>query len=415
MGLSERLKKAMTKRRPRLAVVSPFVDKQHGTERYVAEWLSRLTDTFEIHLYSQHVDDIDVSRIHWHRISKLHGPHIFSYLWWFACNRLRRLWDARVAGLRHELIFSPGINCLDANVISVHILFAQILRGNSTDMRFQKHSVREWPRLLHRRLYYRLIAALERRIYPNPKVDLIVMSRRISDGLRQFYGRQGPSPVLYFGLDHQIFNPQRRLQLREAARAQIQLAPHQFALLLVGNDWLNKGLPVLLEAMYHLRELPLQLLVVGQDDPSPYQSIIRARCLDGRIHFLLPRKDVEFYYAASDAYTGPSNEDALPLPPAEAMACGLPVIVTAKCGISEIIIDGQDGLVMQDPMDADDLVAKIRQLYEDRDLFRRLGEKAAETMRPFTWERSSREFRELLLQTLRQKNPEAAALCQLDA
>ena len=405
----------MTKRRPRLAVVSPFVDKQHGTERYVAEWLSRLTDTFEIHLYSQHVEGIDVTRIHWHKISKLHGPHIFNYLWWFACNRLRRAWDSHVGGLRPDLIFSPGINCLDADVISVHILFAQIFRGNSTRMRFQERSVSEWLRLLHRRLYYRLIVALERRIYSHPKVELIVMSHRTSDGLQQFYGRRGASPVLYFGLDHQIFNPQRRLQLRETARAQMQLAPHQFALLLVGNDWLNKGLPVLLEAMHSLRELPLQLLVVGQDDSSPYQSIIHANSLDGRIHFLPPQNDVEFYYAASDAYTGPSKEDALPLPPAEAMACGLPVIVTAKCGISELIADGQSGLVMQDPTDADDLAAKIRQLYEDSDLRQRIGEKADETMHQFTWDRSAREFRELLLQSLRKKNPEAAALCEQDA
>ena len=405
----------MTKRRLRLAVVSPFVDKHHGTERYVAEWVSRLTDQFEIHLYSQHVEGIDVSRIHWHKISRLPGPHMLNYLWWFACNHLRRGWDTRSAGLRYDLTFSPGINCLDADVISVHIMFAELLRRNFPAMRFRKHAVREWPRLLHRHLYYRLIAKLERRIYPDPKVDLIVMARRVSDGLQAFYGRELPSSVLYFGLDHQIFNPQRRLELREAAREQIQLGADQFVLLLVGNDWLNKGLPVLLGAMGRLRELPLQLLVVGQDDPSPYQSIIRAGSLDGRIHFLPPRKDVEFYYAASDVYTGPSKEDALPLPPAEAMACGLPVLVTAQCGISEIIVDGQNGMVMQDPMNADDLAAKIRLLYEDHVLRQRLSEKAADTTRQFTWDRSAREFCEFLLQTLRKKNPEAAGAYQQDA
>ena len=405
----------MTRRRPRLAVVSPFVDKRHGTERPVAEWLNRAAEMFEIHVYSQQVEDLDLSRITWHRIPKIPGPHLLNYLWWFIANHLWRAWDKQFRRLRHDLVYTPGVNCLDADVISVHIMFAELLRRNLPAMRLRKYSAREWPRLIHRHLYYRLIVKLERRIYPDAKVDLIVIARRVSDGLQQFYGRQGPSPVLYFGLDHRTFNPRRRLQLREAARAEIQLAPHQFVLLLVGNDWLNKGLPVLLEAMYRLRELPLQLLVVGQDDPSPYQGVIRARSLDGRIHFLPPRKDVEFYYAASDAYTGPSKEDALPLPPAEAMACGLPVIVTAKCGISEIIADGQSGLVMQDPMNVDDLAAKIRQLYEDCDVRQRLSEKASETMRQFTWDRSAGEFRQLLLQTLRKKNPEAARLCQQDA
>ncbi len=404
----------MTKRRPQLAVVSPFVDKRHGTERPVAEWLNRAAEVFEIHVYSQKVEDLDLCRITLHRIPKVPGPHLFNYLWWFIANHLWRAWGKRFRGVRPDLVYTPGINCLDADVISVHIMFAELLRRNLTAMRFRNHSVGEWPRLMHRLLYYRLIIKLERRIYPNPNVDLIVIARRVSDGLQEIYGRERPSPVLYFGLDHEIFNPQRRLELRATAREQFKLGANQFALLLVGNDWLNKGLPVLLEALDRLRELPLQLLVVGRDDPAPYQSVIRTRSLDGRIHFLPPRKDVEVYYAASDVYTGPSNEDALPLPPAEAMACGLPVVVTAKCGVSEIIVDGQNGFVMQDPANADDLAVRIRRLYEDSGLRQRLGEKAAETARQFTWDRSGREFRELLLQTLRKKNPEAAALCQQD-
>ncbi|MGC1090685.1 MAG: hypothetical protein WA894_19785, partial [Candidatus Acidiferrum sp.] len=44
----------------RLAVVSPFVDRRHGTERAIAELLERLAKTYgcEIHLYSQRVEDI---------------------------------------------------------------------------------------------------------------------------------------------------------------------------------------------------------------------------------------------------------------------------------------------------------------------------------------------------------------------
>ena len=69
----------------------------------------------------------------------------------------------------------------------------------------------------------------------------------------------------------------------------------------------------------------------------------------GRVHFLPPRQDVEFYYAAADAYVGPSLEDTFALPPQEAMACGMPVIVSAENGTSEIITDGKDGLILGIP------------------------------------------------------------------
>lgn len=405
----------MITRRPRLAVVSPFIDRHHGTERYVAEWVSRLTDQFEIHVYSQNVEGLDSSRISWHKISKLPGPHILNYLWWFTCNQLRRRWDARFAGLRYDLTFSPGINCLDADLISVHIVFAGLMRRNSSNPEMGKPSGSGSARLLHRRVYYRLIAFLEKRIYTNPETSLILITPRTAAPLEKFYGRTGPFPALYFGLDHDVFNPQRRLELRDSARQQLHLAPEHFALLLIGNGWQNKGLPVILEAMGLLCELPLHLLVVGSDDPSPYQSALQRNSLTGRVHFLPVRNDVEFYYSAADIYVGPSRQDVLPLPPAEAMACGVPVIVSAACGISEIISDRDNGIVVQDPSDAAALAAKIQQLYESATLRARLSERAISTVQQYTWERNAREFATLLMDALEKKHRAHAASARRNA
>ena len=399
----------MTTRRPQLAVVSPFVDRYHGTERYVAEWVSRLADQFEIHVYSQNVEGMDLSRISWHKISKLPGPHILNYLWWFTCNQLQRGWNTRFAGRRYDLTFSPGINCLDADVISVHIVFAELLRRNSPAAAFGKHPAFGSARLLHRQLYYRLIAFLEKRIYTDRETSLILITPRTAAPLQEFYGRTGPFPAVYFGLDHGVFNPQLRLELRDSARQKLHLAPEHFALLLIGNGWQNKGLPVILEAMGRLREIPLHLLVVGSDDPSPYQTVLERNSLTGHVHFLPVRNDVEFYYSAADIYVGPSREDVLPLPPAEAMACGIPVIVTAACGISEIISDGDNGIVVRDPSDAGTLAAKIRLLYESATLRASLSERAISTVQQYTWERNAREFAALLMDALEKKQPAQTA------
>ena len=96
--LKARTTHVLMKGKPRVAVVSPFFDKRHGTERRVVEWISHLADTFEIHVYSQSVEDLNLSKITWHRIPKLPGPHLFNYLWWFAANRFARAWDRRIRG-----------------------------------------------------------------------------------------------------------------------------------------------------------------------------------------------------------------------------------------------------------------------------------------------------------------------------
>src|SRR5439155_10252103 len=102
-----------------------------------------------------------------------------------------------------------------------------------------------------------------------------------------------------------------------------------FALLLVGNDWKNKGLACILTAVARLGDPSLRVLVVGRDDARLFRGQIATLRLGSQVLFLPPRADIEIYYAAADCYVGPSLDDAFALPPAEAMACGLPVIVRA--------------------------------------------------------------------------------------
>ena len=391
------------KQKVRLAVVSPFLDKRHGTERPVVEWLSNLPPDFEIQVYSQRVEDLDPSQITWHRIPTLSGPHLFNYLWWFAANQFWRWRDARFKGLSYDLVFTPGVNCLDADVIPVFVVFGEYNQRVWPRLSLTRNPLRSWPSLIHRKLYYRLIAFLERRVYGRLDATLIVISRKTAAELANLFGRSDDLPVIYLGLDHETFNPARRQALRAEARVALALPEKRFVLLLVGNDWRNKGVPVLLDAIARLRELPIDLLVAGSEEPSALRKAIEERGLAGRIHAVPHRKDVEFYYAAADAYVGPSLQDNFALPPAEAMACGLPVIVSAANGTSEIITSGANGLVLQDPNDAESLAAMIRRLYEDREFAQQLGDKAAETAQQYTWQRNGRELAAIFEGILRRK------------
>ena len=393
--------------KPRLAIVSPFIDKRHGTERRVAEWVEQLSLRYEIHIYSQDVRDIDLRFVQWHRVPKLPGPHILNYMWWIVANRTMRAWDRQMRGLRHDLVFSPGINCLDADAVSVHIVFAEYVRRAAEELSFERTPVRAWPRLLHRRLYYSLVTMLEKSVYGGQDTSLILIARRTAIALERFYGRREEFPVVYGGLDQQIFNPERRLLLRENARKELALTSERFALVIVSNDGRNKGLPVIFRALSTLRELPIDLLVITREDPSPYLAEVHHAGMDGHIHFLPPRDDIEFYYAAADAYVGPSLEDTFAQPPAECMACGLPVIVSANNGTCEIITDGKDGLILADPTDADTLAAMIRRLFEGREFAARLGRNANETARQYTWERNGRELGVIFEQLLKRKSRSA--------
>jgi glycosyltransferase involved in cell wall biosynthesis len=88
-------------------------------------------------------------------------------------------------------------------------------------------------------------------------------------------------------------------------------------------------------------------------------------------------------------------EDAFAMPPLEAMACGLPVIVSRQAGVSEVITHGKDGLVLEISEDAGVLACLIRELYSDDDLRQRLGENASITALEYTWEGNAEQLREV--------------------
>jgi glycosyltransferase involved in cell wall biosynthesis len=397
----------MTPSKPVLAVVSPFIDKRHGTERRIAEWTSRLTGDFDVHVYSQRVEDLDLTRLTWHRIPKIPGPHLVNFLWWLAANHLWRWCDRRIRGIAHDLVFTAGTNCLDADAISIHIVFAEFVRQVRSEMSFQRNSILSWPRLIHRRLYYRLVTLLERRLYTQPRAQLILIARKTATDLNRFYGPHDVLPVVYMGIDHTTFNPQVRMARREGARKELGVRDEQFVLLLVGNDWRKKGLYTLLGALPLLADRQLLLLVVGDDEKLPYQEQIQRSGLSDRIRFLPSRRDVAFYYAAADAYVGPSLEDTFAQPPAEAMACGLGVITSVTNGTAEIITEEVDGLIVQDPNNAEELAAQIRRLCQDPNFCRQLGDNAARTSLRYSWDQNGEQMKEILTNVLRHKKARA--------
>jgi glycosyltransferase involved in cell wall biosynthesis len=114
-------------------------------------------------------------------------------------------------------------------------------------------------------------------------------------------------------VDAARFFPAAGLARRSEARKSLDFHDTHFILLLIGNDWKNKDLEQLLRAMTLLREIPFHLLVVGNDDPPLYHSVLSKSCLQDRVCFQSTRPDVLFFYAASDAYVGPSWEDAFGL------------------------------------------------------------------------------------------------------
>jgi UDP-glucose:(heptosyl)LPS alpha-1,3-glucosyltransferase len=395
----------------RIAVISPFLDRSHGTERCIVEQLERfaLEPAAELHIYAQRIQDLrgltrykysaatksadhdaetKAQRLLWHKVPSIPGPHLLQYIFWFFANRICRWWDTTFHHARYDLLYSAGINATDADAISVHVVFHEFYRQVRPQLNFWNTPLTAWPRLAHRRAYYRLIMALENRIYRRSTVSLAAISASAAALLEKYF-HPVATRVIRYGVDVAAFSVSRRLAERPAARKNFNLAAEDFALLLIGNDWRTKGLAALLQSLALIRELPWKLLVVGRDVRDPYDKMIRDYKITNRVIFLPPSPNVMQFYAAADAYAGPSLEDAYGLPMIEAMATGLPVVASSRAGAHEIITDGADGIILRDPQNTEELAAALRSLITNPSLCRQLGEQATRTAQNHTWDRNA--------------------------
>lgn len=401
----------------RLAVVSPFVDRRHGTERALAEMLERLSERheWEVHLYAQRVNDLNVSSargsfpghraIIWHKVPSAPGPHLVQFLAWILFNSILRRWHTTIDRLSYDLVLSPGINCLDPDAVIVHALFHRV-RELSTEE--DTRSAEPAPLVrLHRSLYYRLLTRLERKIYSNPRVALAAVSRRTAGLLARYFDRKDVS-IVPNGVDTSYFCPAARLAKRAEARNRLGFRDHDFVLLLIGNDWNAKGLPTVLEAIAAVDSLSVRLLVVGSDVAAPFQAKAKELGVMDRCTWETPRPDVIDLYAATDIYVSPSREDSFGLPVVEAMACGLAVITSIFAGVSEHIHDEVDGLILQDPRDSRKLAEWIQRLQTDPELRRSLGEAATRKARGLSWQRYADAAQDFLVKGLSTKRAAAS-------
>jgi glycosyltransferase involved in cell wall biosynthesis len=111
-----------------------------------------------------------------------------------------------------------------------------------------------------------------------------------------------------------------------------------------------------------------------------FKSII-SKFADERIIIkgLVPHSDLPAVYAGADVFVFPTINDGFGLVVLEAMASGLPVIVTTNCCATDVVVDGENGFVVgiRDPSAIRD---RIEVLLEDPIKRRHLGTKARETV-----------------------------------
>jgi glycosyltransferase involved in cell wall biosynthesis len=116
--------------------------------------------------------------------------------------------------------------------------------------------------------------------------------------------------------------------------------------LFLGQVILRKGIARLLDAARELGSVPIEFSLVGPSDISNLSQLL-SRHANVRWLGAVPRAEVERYYLEADVFILPTLSDGFALTQLEALARGLPVIATGRCG--EAVRHLENGLLLTEP------------------------------------------------------------------
>lgn len=188
----------------------------------------------------------------------------------------------------------------------------------------------------------------EARMFASQRLKRVIcISNMVREDVQHFYEVADAKLVtIYNGIDLGNFSVDCVANKSEV-RQKLQIPAEALVYVFVGSGFKRKGLEVA------IRALPPEahLIVVGKDkETARFQKIATETGANDaqskRVHFVGPQKDVRPYYGAADAFVFPTIYEPFGSVVLEAMACGLPVITTDRCGAGELINQGVEGFVL---------------------------------------------------------------------
>jgi UDP-glucose:(heptosyl)LPS alpha-1,3-glucosyltransferase len=376
----------------RVALVFPGCSRKGGVERVMWEAANHLAGHHQVTVVAETVEDLPDGV----EFLAVDGGLLGTYGGPLRPVAFRRAAGRALARLRPDVTAVYGSECPPGDVYvvgSVHRAWLQ--SAGSAEVRGV--TVPGWVRYMVPGHLVQL--ALERSLFHGARGKrLVPCSDVVTDDLVRLYGLAGTdTTVINNGFSPEACSPERRHQLRAASRADLGYTDDDVVMVMVANEWQRKGLPVLLEAMHRLGDPSLHLLLVGRNSPADLLAHVTDPVVADRVRYVGPSDDVAVQHAAADLFVMPTQYEAFCLAIVEALASALPVITTKVPGAGDTILEDVNGLLLADPMDAEDLVGLLRRGL-DGPTRQRWSEAAPATVAPYSWSHLMGMFEDVLVE-----------------
>ncbi len=210
-----------------------------------------------------------------------------------------------------------------------------------------------------------------------------------------FKGKE--SVVIHNGCDVARFSRIFSGADRQGLRREYGLSPDDFVVVTTSRLVVKNGVDLLIAAMPQQAD-GVKLLIAGTGElESDLRAQVARLDVADRVVFAgnVPQADLPLLLAASDVFCRPSRSEGMGISFVEAMAAGLPTVGTPVGGITDVIHDGIDGLMVT-PSSSKAVADALHRLHGDPELRKKLSDGGREAARRFDWKVLAQDARALI-------------------
>lgn len=341
-----------------------------GQDRSTLEILRRIQTPFAVHAFT--VSDQNIgqkNRVVWPNIRR---PVLLKILYYYLVLFFRgnKIWHA------------TGVSHFRSTIIHLQFIHSS----------WEKQS--SHPTTL-RGLYSKTLALwnvwLEKLCFREGKT-YIAISQKVADELKENFGITKNVHIIHHGVDPDKFSPGP-----SSVRQELGIASDIPCFLFAGS-FERKGLETVLAA-FGKKSISFPLLVLGEGNRQYYQAICDRYGLKN-VHFLGKQKNIERFFRAADVFILPTQYEPFGLVILEALSCGVPVITSRCAGAAELIQDGQEGFLLDDPKNVDVLAEKISILANQPNIRESMKKAAREVGLKNSWDHVAKKYDQVLQSVL---------------
>lgn len=371
---------------PKVAVVIPKYGLVGGAEQFAAELTdaccSRTDFTFQVFANRWQSDS---KCIGFQKVPIISFPKFLTTISfaWFAERRLKRSPFDLVHS--HERIFAADIYTLHG--IPHRYWINQIRRKKTMS------------------LYDLATAWVERKLVYEGGCGKFIA---VSELTRQIFLKAYPIDparvaVVHPGVHLPDDAQKNKINIRTNIRRELGIGAGDLVVIFASMNFEIKGLDEIFLAIARLpkQSRQLKLIVAGKGNIKKYRQAAQRAGIAGQVIFtgVVTRDRLSDLYRAGDLYMMLSQFDTFGMVVLEAMAEGLPVIVSSNVGAKDLAQEGKNGFVIADTSNRDLIASKIQMMFDDA-VRLRMSDAAYQTATQNTWARTAAKYSDIYTEVL---------------